>query len=686
MKKRWICLLPLLLCAVVLCLPSFAAGTDPEAGNVTLSEYYVDGVRVGYYVSSCPETVTQAVVPAAHNGLPVLHIGEDAFRGHHNLTSIYLPDTIQTIGSCAFFDCYQLSSITLPASAVFQKENPSNYACRDAKSLFVHLTAGSGTMPDFTGNYTWTPWYSASWYNIPVTVVIDDGVKNIGASAFRACDDLISLTVGKDVAAVGDEAFHGCSSLPAADFLPQADSIGAAAFMDCAALPSATVKEGVTELKENTFRGCHSLTKLVLPNSLASIGNSALFDCYALSDLTMPASAVFQKENPSNYACRDSESLSVHLTPGSGTMPDFTSNYTWTPWYSAARYDKPVTVVIDDGVKNIGASAFRACDDLISLTAGKNVAAVGDEAFHGCSRLPAADFLPQADSVGAAAFMDCAALAAATIKEGVTELKENTFRGCHSLTKLVLPNSLASIGNSALFDCYTLSDLTMPASAVFQKENPSNYACRDSDSLSVHLTPGSGTMPDFTSSYTWTPWYSAAWYNKPVSIVIDEGVENLGISAFRSCDDLTALTLPSTLTLVESYATYECTKLYNTNVFYGGTTESWSGITIQDHNALENTTKPVLIKATPVTVRDSSGQVLSSASYYDIEGYTVFCALYSGRGRLAGLDFHSPGETLDFSFGTEAEQGAYLRLLFVKEGYIPVRAPEILTLSGKQAR
>lgn len=47
-------------------------------------------------------TDTDVVVLSAHNGLPVTSIGEDAFNGSVWIKSVFIPDSITSIGEGAF--------------------------------------------------------------------------------------------------------------------------------------------------------------------------------------------------------------------------------------------------------------------------------------------------------------------------------------------------------------------------------------------------------------------------------------------------------------------------------------------------------------------------------------------------------------------------------------------------------
>ena len=53
-------------------------------------------------------------IPAELDGHPVTAIGDYAFSVNYSLTSITFPDSLRSIGMCAFFQCESLTSITLP--------------------------------------------------------------------------------------------------------------------------------------------------------------------------------------------------------------------------------------------------------------------------------------------------------------------------------------------------------------------------------------------------------------------------------------------------------------------------------------------------------------------------------------------------------------------------------------------
>jgi len=53
------------------------------------------------------------VIPETIGGLPVHSIGKNAFSGREDLVSVELPQTIDTLGRYAFYNCKNLSALSL---------------------------------------------------------------------------------------------------------------------------------------------------------------------------------------------------------------------------------------------------------------------------------------------------------------------------------------------------------------------------------------------------------------------------------------------------------------------------------------------------------------------------------------------------------------------------------------------
>lgn len=155
------------------------------------------------------------------------------------------------------------------------------------------LTISGTDMPDyrFRGTYTirsTTPWFSQQ--DKIKTIVIEDGVTNIGNLAFSFCSALTSVTIPNSVTSIGERAFEVCISLTSITIPNSVTSIGESAFANCVGLTSITIPNSVKSIRNRTFDTCLRLNSVTIPNSVTSIGENAFCYCYALTSIIIPES------------------------------------------------------------------------------------------------------------------------------------------------------------------------------------------------------------------------------------------------------------------------------------------------------------------------------------------------------------------------------------------------------------
>ena len=131
------------------------------------------------------------------------------------------------------------------------------------------------------------PW--DSFKNSITSVIIGDGVSNIGGLAFFNCSNLTSVKIGNSVASIGESAFLNCSGLTNIYIPNSVISIGYHAF-DKTGLLSVAIPNSVTSIGDWAFDWCTGLTSVTIGNSVTSIGNYAFYYCYNLTSVTIPSS------------------------------------------------------------------------------------------------------------------------------------------------------------------------------------------------------------------------------------------------------------------------------------------------------------------------------------------------------------------------------------------------------------
>jgi hypothetical protein len=118
-------------------------------------------------------------------------------------------------------------------------------------------------------------------------VVIENGVTNIGACAFKDYKNITSVTIPNSVKSIDYRAFYGCYALQSITIPNSVTRIEGDAFYLCKNLASVTISNSVETIEDNTFSGCESLTSVDIPNSVKTIGARAFKNCAKLAHLTL---------------------------------------------------------------------------------------------------------------------------------------------------------------------------------------------------------------------------------------------------------------------------------------------------------------------------------------------------------------------------------------------------------------
>ena len=179
----------------------------------------------------------------------VTSIGVCAFSGCTGLTSVTIPDSVTSIGDCVFYNCTSLTDIIIPDSVT----SIGNYVFEYCTDL--------------------------------ASITIPDGITRIGWYSFIGCTSLTNIIIPDSVTSIGFNAFYNCTSLTTITIPDSVTSIGSSAFYNCTGLTSVIIPDSVTSIEGCAFESCTSLTDVTIPDSVTSIGYSAFSDCDNLTDI-----------------------------------------------------------------------------------------------------------------------------------------------------------------------------------------------------------------------------------------------------------------------------------------------------------------------------------------------------------------------------------------------------------------
>ena len=232
-------------------MPSFALNYGSFSYEIVNEE-----IIITKYIGS---NKTSAVVPATINNLPVVAIGEGAFKGNTELTSVTVKSGIKDVGASAFEDCTALATISLPDTIIHIGEkaiyntayynNENNWKKKVTQDSSGELNFGNGTPQIswediiaenldylYLGTNLIEIVYSGSYS-------IKSGTRIIADGAFKGNVKAKEVGLPSSIVAIGCNAFEGCTSLESVRNLEIADYIGDNAFKDCTSLKKLNISE-----------------------------------------------------------------------------------------------------------------------------------------------------------------------------------------------------------------------------------------------------------------------------------------------------------------------------------------------------------------------------------------------------------------------------------------------------------
>lgn len=359
-----------------------------------------------YYIVSGLGTCTRTVirVPAVHANKPVSELSSSAFNAASNfacekITEIYLPSSIRTISSNAFFKCCGLKKIDIP-----------------------------------------------------------EGVTNIGQDALRECTALETLHLPSTVVDIPGGLAQMCSSLKSVEFAGNIVHIGSYAFYQCSSLESIILPDSLTKLDGGAFNGCTSLKDVTMSCSVTSVGSSIFENCPALELNEYKGMGYLgDKKNPYYMLIRrvdaEQKDALIHddtilIMRDAFVDADITNlvlgkNVSIIPYatLSELAYLETISVAEGNALYHVENNCLIETATKILVRGTKNsviptngsVTKIGDFSFKNQKGLTSIEIPETITELGGSAFSGCTDLEYVVLCKTLTKVQFNIFSNCNNL-------------------------------------------------------------------------------------------------------------------------------------------------------------------------------------------------------------------------------------------------------------
>ena len=509
-------------------------------------------------------------------------VGASAFEGCSALEEFEYPESVTAVPEKCFAGCTALAEVK-------EHKNLKNVAVDAFKD-----TAWENAQPDGAlsfGRVTYGVKGQVKNIEIPKNVsLIEDYV-------FLGCDYIETVTLGPDVEEIGLYAFQNCTNLKEVNFDDAIGVLEAGAFKGCKSLKAADFSEStLAAIGYEAFAGCSSLEEVKLPETLSDIGdfafantkfkeigfgknvnalgansfvgNTALETINVVDnnkDFSSIDGVLYNKKGRALVTFPAGKTGTYELPQGVEEIRDYAFKNAKISVVKLAeepalRYiginafeDSQIEEIeISANVEKINSNTFKNAKKLNKVTFNEGLKYIAASAFEGCVSLKEIALPETLHDIANSAFKN-AGLKSVNLGDGVAKINTEAFAGNKNLTDLYIGKNVEKLGDGAFADCAKLVAVNLPASL----KSFSGNAFSGCDSLVKITVDADSKYYKSVGSAIYTADGKAlvlAGNKNTTSLIVADGTEVIKANAFELANNVAEISLPASLAEIRGNA------------------------------------------------------------------------------------------------------------------------------------
>ena len=467
----------------------------------------------------------------------LITIGHRTFYGCDILTSINIPDSVQSIEYYAFAYCDNLESVNInPTSQLSGIYRGAFYNCEKLSHILI---------PDSVLEISDYAFYSCSSLR-EVTISAGSKLQGVYDHAFEY-SGIEYFSMPGEMLEIGEYAFHG-TNLKSVEFNDVLMVIEKYAFCDAGLTEMEVfhVPESVEYIGENVLRGVYTIKELILP----FLGPNR--DCHMSAKLNH----LYGLDDSSSEVWEKTTALKKVSILGGNSIGD------WA--FESFHMEE---LVIPHGITEFGVGAFARCD-IVAIDLPEDIDTITKYMFYQSDSLVKIEIPEGCRMIDTQAFMYCGSLKEVIIPASVSCIAEQVFVECPSLEvinvdsknreyksvsgvlynyagtelicaprmvsgDIILPDGLKNIGDGAFNSCLAVESVLMPDTVEY---------------IGDYAFAGCRNLKNVIWSENLKGLGEEAFANTGLEeIVLPDKVESVGNQVFISCRQLQRVILPDSL-------------------------------------------------------------------------------------------------------------------------------------------